>query len=101
MEIYGNLCDEWLCYRGRHLWNEARTPELNSADIGEETIRSYKLPFWLANLFADKGDIFKLGWLIGFVKRAVTEVKVGVEGGTTLGFLEKANMGPVIEVSPF
>jgi hypothetical protein len=50
-------------------------PELNSADIGEENIRSYKLTFWLANLFANqglhKGEISKLGWLIGFVKHAM------------------------------
>jgi hypothetical protein len=42
METYA---DEKLCYRGRHLWNKTRTLELNSADIGEGTIRSYKLSF--------------------------------------------------------
>jgi hypothetical protein len=53
MEAYA---DEESCYRGHNLWNKTRTPELNSADIGEETMRSYKLPFWLTNLFANKGD---------------------------------------------
>jgi hypothetical protein len=52
METYAD--EEW-CYRRHHLWNKTRTLELNSAGIGEETIRSYKLPFWLANLFANKG----------------------------------------------
>jgi hypothetical protein len=42
METYA---DEETSYRRRHLWNRTRTPELNSADIGAEIIRSYKLPF--------------------------------------------------------
>jgi hypothetical protein len=53
METYA---DEKSRYRGRHLWNKSQTLELNSTDVGEEIIRSYKLPFWLANLFANKGD---------------------------------------------
>jgi hypothetical protein len=53
METYA---DEESCYHGRHLWNRTRTPELNSADIGEETVRLYNLPFWLANPFASKRD---------------------------------------------
>jgi hypothetical protein len=42
METYA---DEESCYHGHHLLNKTRTPELNSADIGEEAIRSYTLPF--------------------------------------------------------
>jgi hypothetical protein len=42
METYA---DEESCYRDIHVWNKTRTPELNSADVGEEIIRSYKLPF--------------------------------------------------------
>jgi hypothetical protein len=53
METYA---DEESCYSGRHLWNKTRTLKFNSSDIGEETMRSYKFPFWLANIFANKGD---------------------------------------------
>jgi hypothetical protein len=53
METYAN---EVSRYCGRHLWNKTWTPKLNSTDVGEENLRSYKLPFWLANLFANKGD---------------------------------------------
>jgi hypothetical protein len=53
METYA---DEESCYRGHYLWNKTRTPELNSADTGEETIGSYKFPFWLVKLSANKGD---------------------------------------------
>jgi hypothetical protein len=53
METYA---DEESCYPGRHLWKKPKTPELNSVDIDEQIKRSYKLPFWLANLFANKGD---------------------------------------------
>jgi hypothetical protein len=57
METYA---DEESCYRGHHPWKTTRTSELNSADIDEKIIRSYKLPFWLANLFANKGSTYTL-----------------------------------------
>jgi hypothetical protein len=42
METYA---DEESCYRGRHLWKKTRTPKLNSADIGKETINHTHFPF--------------------------------------------------------